>query len=105
LGGFGRDQVPAKIYEYADFSAWMVVLAAADTAPAARLNGTSAIVVAPDDVGGIEQAIADAYARRMAGEVPAPVNATGLLSRAREAHAFADLLDRAADLKTATIRA
>jgi hypothetical protein len=91
----GKEQVPAKIYEYADFAAWLFALAAPDTSPAERLHGTSAVVVAPDDERSIELQLESLYRRFLAGEAPTPANATGALSRAREAHALADLLDAA----------
>lgn len=92
----GREQVPAKIYEYADFPAWLLVLAHADTAPAVRLRGTTAFVVDPENISEIEAALANVYALHLANTVPRPVNFDGSLSREREANAFADLLDQAA---------
>ena len=93
----GGEQVPAKIYEYADFPAELLVLAEPDTAPAFRLAGTSALVVASEDGPGIELAIEEAFARHRSGEQAMPANAGGLLSREREANKFAALLDRTVD--------
>ena len=92
----GREQVPAKIYEYADFPAWLLVLADADTAPAVRLRGTTAFVVDPENISEIEAVLANAYALHLANTVPQPVNFNDSLSREREANAFADLLDQVA---------
>lgn len=94
----GRDQVPAKIYEYADFAASMLVIAEPESTPAVRLIGSSAWVISQSDIDGMVACIAASYQRYLNHDIPSPVNSAGQLSREKESDVFADLLNSAAKL-------
>lgn len=50
--------IPAKLFEYMRFDAWLMVLASRRSATARLLHGVAADVIAPDDVEGIRRALA-----------------------------------------------
>lgn len=86
--------VPSKIYEYMQFTAWVVVQASADSATERVLRGTPVAVVDRDDVDGLVDVLADRYRRFVSGERPRPVaEACPWLSRAAQASKLFDLLD------------
>jgi hypothetical protein len=86
--------VPAKIYEYLRFNAWLLILAQAHSATAALLRGTDADVVAPEDVDRIAAVIRQRYEQFARGERPRAVGADGRFDRKAQATL---LLDRIAD--------
>ena len=87
--------IPAKIYEYMTFPAWLLVLAAADAAPARMLSQSEAHVVDPDDVGTMARVLRDCYDAYMGGARAGPI-ATGMrFSRAEAVAALVDALERA----------
>ncbi len=85
--------VPAKIYEYLRFNAWLLILAQSHSATAALLRGTDADVVAPDDVDKIATVIGQRYQQFARGERPRAVGADGRFDRKAQATL---LLDRIA---------
>ncbi|HUG01414.1 MAG TPA: hypothetical protein VML95_06090 [Longimicrobiales bacterium] len=87
--------VPAKIYEYMTFGAWLLVLERAGTAPARMLDGSSALVVDPDDVAGIAEVLRQCYTSYSRGERPTPLAAAGRFSRREAVATLATALDRA----------
>jgi hypothetical protein len=85
--------VPAKIYEYLRFNAWLLILAQTHSATAALLRETDADVVAPDDVDRIAAVIRQRYEQFARGERPSAVGADGRFDRKAQATL---LLDRIA---------
>lgn len=85
--------IPAKIFEYARFPAWMLVLAEEMSATAQLLRATEADVVDPSDVDGITRAIRRRYAQFAAGERPQPVGHGGQFSRRAQADILFDRID------------
>ena len=73
--------IPAKIYEYLRFDAWMLVLAHARSATADLLRGTDADVLEPSDVDAIAAAIRRRYEQYSRGEVPAAAGRDGRFDR------------------------
>jgi hypothetical protein len=64
--------VPAKIFEYMRFRAWLLVFAEQGSALADLLHGTGADVVDPRDEVAIEAAIVKRYQEFRGGEAPPP---------------------------------
>lgn len=86
--------IPSKIFEYMQFPAWILALARRGSATERLLRGTTADVVDPADVHGIEAVLRDRFRRFSAGEVPRPVNADGRFGRRRQAEKLLDALER-----------
>ncbi len=86
--------IPSKIFEYATYDAWMLVLAAPGSAPALVLQGTGADVVAPEDVEGIADVLRRHLDEHAAGVVPRAVGSDGRFSRRGQAALLLDRLDR-----------
>jgi hypothetical protein len=85
--------IPSKVFEYALFDAWLLVLAPAESATGLVLAGTSADVVSPDDEDGIHAVLHKHYLEHAAGVRPVPVGADGRFSRRRQAALLLDRLD------------
>jgi hypothetical protein len=85
--------VPAKIFEYVRFNAWLLVLATPRSATAEILRGTSADVIEPSDVDGIARAIESRYRQHARGEQPAAVGHDGRFNRAIQAKILLDQLN------------
>ena len=83
--GETRTQVPAKVFEYVAFPLWLLALVGAESATAAALAGTDAIVLDIDDEDGAAREIERCYRAFTAGETPRPVGWDGRFSRARQA--------------------
>jgi hypothetical protein len=77
--------VPAKIFEYVRFDAWLLVLARHASATAEALRGTSADVVEPDDVERIAEVIELRYLQYSKGERPSAVGRDGRFNRGIQA--------------------
>lgn len=86
--------IPAKVFEYSQFDAWLLILAKRDSATELLFRDTTADVVEPDDV----EAIADAIRRRMEqhrrGERGQAVNFDGRFDRRIQATALLDRIER-----------
>jgi glycosyltransferase involved in cell wall biosynthesis len=94
-----RMSIPAKIYEYIQFDAWLLVLARSESPTAALLRGTDADIIAPDDVDRMSEVIRRRYEQFARGERAQPVAASGQFDRVHQARI---LLDRIAQVaKTA----
>ena len=93
LQGESLLSVPAKIFDYLRFPAWMLVMAEPGSATAELLAGTRADVVAPGD----EDAIADALVRRYRefkdGVTPEPIGKDPRFTRRFQAEKLVELLD------------
>jgi glycosyltransferase involved in cell wall biosynthesis len=85
--------VPSKIFEYAQFDAWLLALAESGSATALVLEGTEADVVDPKDAVGIEAVLRRRYAQFAAGARPAAVGRDGRFSRRRQAEALLGRLE------------
>ena len=90
--------IPAKIFEYVRFDAWLLVLADPDSATADLLRDTEADVVEPRDVATIAQVIERRYRQFVAGVRPTAINRDGRFDRRRQANL---LLDRIAEISAA----
>lgn len=72
-GGCGQNLIPSKLYEY--LAAGRVILALAPEGGVARvIRATGAgVLVPPDDIGGIREAIASLYTRWKEGRLDTPI--------------------------------
>lgn len=77
--------IPAKIFEYVQLDAWLLVLAQPESATAQLLAGTGADVVAPQDVDAIAGALRQRYLRFQHGERPRAIASDGRFGRATQA--------------------
>ncbi|HET9986312.1 MAG TPA: glycosyltransferase [Longimicrobiales bacterium] len=87
-------QIPSKIFEYMQFSAWLLVLARPESGTAMLLRGSGADVVAPDDEAGLAAVLARRYREYRSGVRPEPLAADGRFSRRRQAGLLFDELER-----------
>ncbi len=85
--------IPAKIFEYMAFPAWLLVLAAPDSATAQLLEGTDADVVAPSDVEAISHRIKQRVLEFRRGETPRPVGANERFGRRAQARVLLSVLE------------
>jgi glycosyltransferase involved in cell wall biosynthesis len=86
--------IPSKIFEYATYDAWLLALAKRGSASALVLEGSSADVVAPDDVDGIADVLRRHYQEFAAGVRPRAAGGDGRFSRRRQGEIMLDHLDR-----------
>jgi hypothetical protein len=84
--------VPAKIYEYLRFEAWMLVLATPDSATGRVLEDTEADVVDHADIDGIARVIRQRYEQFARGERPLPIGRDGRFDRSIQAKKMLDLI-------------
>jgi hypothetical protein len=82
--------IPAKIFEYVRFPAWLLVLAVAESATADVLRGTDADVVDPTDVDGLARIIRRRYEQFARGERPEPTGRNGQFDRRKQAEFLLD---------------
>lgn len=85
--------LPAKLFEYTRFDAWLLALADSDSATARLLADTDADVVPPDDVDAMEGAIARRFAEFRAGVRPIALNRDGRFDRATQSARLFDALE------------
>lgn len=86
--------IPAKLFEYVERAAWVLVLAEPGTAVSEFAQGTAADVVAPSDVNAIADVIGRHFDEFRRGMRPAPLNADGRFSREHQAEHFFRELER-----------
>ena len=84
--------IPAKIFEYMSFPAWLLVIAAQGSATAQLLDGTDADVVEPSDVSAMTDRIARRVQEFREGVTARPVGASGQFGRAEQARVLIDVL-------------
>jgi hypothetical protein len=77
--------IPAKIFEYVRFPAWLLILAVPASAAARMLAGSDADVVDPHDVDAMAAVIRGRYEQFARGERPAPVGRDGRFARRTQA--------------------
>jgi hypothetical protein len=76
--------LPAKLFEYTRFDAWLLALADPGSATARLLADTDADVVAAGDTDAIERVIAARFAEFRAGARPVALNRDGRFDRATQ---------------------
>ncbi|MBK6486615.1 MAG: glycosyltransferase [Gemmatimonadetes bacterium] len=86
--------VPAKIFEYIQFDAWLLVLSQPTDAASQLLASTSADVVVPDDVEEIAARLSTRYAEWTRGTRPVAINATGQFDRDAQARVLLERLEQ-----------
>ncbi len=84
--------IPAKIFEYMAFPAWLLVLATQDSATASLLKGTDADVVEPFDVEAMSDRIKQRVLEFRRGEIPRPVGANERFGRQAQARVLLAVL-------------
>lgn len=89
-----RLAIPAKIFEYVRFNAWLLALAEPGSATEALLRNTGADLVEPEDVDGIAAVIHSRFEAYRRGDRPRALNADGRFDRQRQAGILFDALDR-----------
>jgi hypothetical protein len=77
--------VPAKIFEYVRFNAWLLVLASEGSATAETLRDTTADIVDPQDVDRMALVIEQRYLQHARGERPVAVGRDGRFDREHQA--------------------
>jgi glycosyltransferase involved in cell wall biosynthesis len=82
--------VPAKIFEYVRFNAWILVLASDASATADTLRGTTADIVDPNDVDAMATVIERRYTQHARGERPVAIGQDGRFDRAHQARLLLD---------------
>lgn len=87
--------VPSKLFEYAQFPAWLLALYDEGSAVELLLRGSGADLLRRGDVAGITDALERHLHAFRRGELPAPVNADGRFDRARHAARFLDRFEAA----------
>jgi hypothetical protein len=86
--------VPAKIYEYLRFRAWLLALAEEESATAEVLRETGADVVSPRDEDGIARVIQTRYEAWRCGAVPDSLLHDDRLTRRAQAQRLFDAIDQ-----------
>jgi hypothetical protein len=88
--------IPAKIFEYLRFDAWVLALAEPTSATGLLLELTAADVVAPNDLDGIVAVLRKRYREHAAGVRATRVAAEGRFSRRAQAEVLLDAMARCA---------
>jgi glycosyltransferase involved in cell wall biosynthesis len=84
--------VPAKIFEYVRFEAWMLVLATTNSATGQLLANSDADVLDHADIDGITCVLRQRYQQFLQGERPLPIGRDGRFDRSIQAKKMMDLL-------------
>ena len=85
--------VPAKIFEYTKFNAWVLILATEGSATARVFAGSNADVVDPSAVERMADVISARYAEFRRSGRPRPVGHDGRFERRRQAELLAQHLE------------
>jgi glycosyltransferase involved in cell wall biosynthesis len=86
--------LPAKLFEYTRFDAWLLALAEPNSATETLLADTHADVVPPEDVDAIARVIAARFAEFRAGVRPVALNRDGRFDRATQSAHLFDAFER-----------
>jgi glycosyltransferase involved in cell wall biosynthesis len=86
--------IPAKVFEYMQFDASLLVLSRRTDATSHLLATTTADLVAPDDVERMAELIATRYAEWTAGKRPVALNADGRFDRETQARLLFDRMEQ-----------
>ena len=92
--GWDTSTVPAKIFEYVRFDAWLLALADPGSAAERLLHGTGADILAPNDTAAIATAIQRRYQEYRSGVRPVRAVADDRFSRRRQANILLDALSQ-----------
>jgi hypothetical protein len=85
--------LPAKLFEYMRYDAWILALAEPGSATAELLRDTGADVVSPDDTDAIAAVISRRFAEFRAGARPVAINRDGRFDRSTQAAHFYEAVD------------
>jgi hypothetical protein len=85
--------LPAKLFEYTRFDAWLLALAEPNSATARLLEGTDADVVPAADAGAIERVISARFAEFRAGIRPVALNRDGRFDRTVQSERMFEVLE------------
>ena len=88
-----RETIPAKIFEYARFPAWLLLIGPEDSAAHDLLRGGGALIAAADDVPAIQSLLEGAYQAWQAKGRPGAIADVLPLDRRRQVEHLAQLLD------------
>ena len=88
--------LPAKLFEYMRFDAWLLALAEDGSATSALLRGTGADVVAPDDEHRIAEVLRARFDEFRAGRRPVALNHDGRFDRSIQSGRMYALLEEVA---------
>jgi hypothetical protein len=86
--------IPAKVFEYVQFPAWLLMLAEEGSATEVLFRGTGADVVHPSDVDAIAARIEERYEQFCRGDRPVALNADGAFDRSRQSRILFDAIER-----------
>jgi glycosyltransferase involved in cell wall biosynthesis len=96
--------LPAKLFEYIRFDAWLLALAEPGSATAELLRDTEADIVSPTDADGIARALRARFEAFRRGERPLSINRTGRFDRSTQATQLFDALDQLGAAPSAATR-
>lgn len=88
------NSIPSKVFDYVQYPSTIVALCHPVDATRRLLEGTAAIVLAPDDVEGIADGLETTYQNWRSGRRPEPLNADGRFDRARHLERLLDAIER-----------
>lgn len=86
--------IPSKVFEYMQFDAWLLALAEPESPVAQLLVGSSADVVAPDDIESLARVIRTRYEQHARGERPARGSDRERFSRRHQATLLLDAIEQ-----------
>ena len=86
--------VPAKIFEYVRFNAWLLVLARQGSATARLLHGSEGDVVDPGDLETLTRVIGERFEQYHRGERPRAIGRDGRFDRRIQADALLDRIEQ-----------
>ncbi len=96
--------IPSKIFEYMQFDAWILALAAPGSATELLLRHSSADVVSPDDVQEIANVLQSRYQQYRQGQRPARLAHNSRYSRREQATLLFDAIERRIDAGVRDLR-
>jgi hypothetical protein len=85
--------IPSKIYEYAEYPAWLMAISEPGSATGRLLTGTEADLVAPGSPDAIYEAMAVRYQEYEVGRRPRPLAEDPRLKRSTQAATLVDALE------------
>jgi glycosyltransferase involved in cell wall biosynthesis len=86
--------IPAKIFEYVRFDAWVLVMATPESATGLLLRDSGADVVAPDDLEALVRTLRMRFLQHRRGMRPTRVASDGQFSRRVQAQRLLDAIER-----------
>jgi glycosyltransferase involved in cell wall biosynthesis len=86
--------IPAKVFEYSQFDAWLLILAERESATELLFRDTTADVVEPEDVEAIAEAIGRRFEQHRRGERGRAINFDGRFDRRVQATILLDRIEQ-----------